>query len=188
MSLVTGSIRLPTSCSASSPQRYRARTALRDFITLEYCMLDGINDLAEQAEALLALLRGDGRSDSGLPCKINLISSTSVSRLRPARRPCLRATPRPCAAVLHGRHRHDGAAQTRGDDIAAACGRLAGEVQDRTRRRRSPPGVRRRYGQRVAATEPACRQPAVRRLHERRLRHAEVAMTLALPDFAAAAC
>src|SRR5689334_7776284 len=48
--------------------------APRDFITFEYCMLDGVNDAPAQAEALLALLRGDGSAARpGLASKVNLI-------------------------------------------------------------------------------------------------------------------
>src|SRR5450755_1005597 len=57
----------------AATRRYLER-APRDFITIEYCMLDGVNDSPAQAEALLALLRRDDRAtDSGLSCKINLI-------------------------------------------------------------------------------------------------------------------
>src|SRR5215208_7017432 len=57
----------------ASARRYLER-APRDFITIEYCMLDGVNDSPAQAEALLALLRGDGSaSNPGLACMVNLI-------------------------------------------------------------------------------------------------------------------
>jgi len=48
--------------------------APRDFVTFEYCMLDGVNDAPEQAAQLLALVRGNGTPEApGVPCKINLI-------------------------------------------------------------------------------------------------------------------
>src|SRR5438128_2612772 len=57
----------------ASARLYLAR-APRDFITIEYCMLDGVNDSPAQARALLALLRGDGSAASpGLASKVNLI-------------------------------------------------------------------------------------------------------------------
>jgi 23S rRNA (adenine2503-C2)-methyltransferase len=57
----------------ASARGYLSR-APRDFITIEYCMLDGVNDSAAQARALLALLRGDGSAaNPGLPSKVNLI-------------------------------------------------------------------------------------------------------------------
>jgi 23S rRNA (adenine2503-C2)-methyltransferase len=111
-------------------RRYLER-APRDFITVEYCMLEDINDSPVQAEALLALLRGDASpSRLGLSCKINLIPfnpfpDSGLRRSSPARIAAF-------AAVLQ----HGGIVttvrRTRGDDIAAACGQLAGEVQDRT--------------------------------------------------------
>ena len=54
---------LLAACRATSTR------APRDFITFEYCMLDGVNDSPEQARALLALVRGDGSAGSGLPAR-----------------------------------------------------------------------------------------------------------------------
>jgi 23S rRNA (adenine2503-C2)-methyltransferase len=98
--------------------------APRDFITFEYCMLDGINDSDEQARALLRLLRGR------VPCKLNLIP------FNPFAASGLRRSPRERVAAF-ARVLQDGGLvttvrKTRGDDIDAACGQLAGEVQDRT--------------------------------------------------------
>ncbi len=104
----------------------------RDFITLEYCMLDGVNDSPVQAEALLALVRGDGsKASPGLACKINLIPfnpfpESGLHRSSAARVAAFAAVLRDGGIVTTVR-------KTRGDDIAAACGQLAGEVQDRTR-------------------------------------------------------
>jgi 23S rRNA (adenine2503-C2)-methyltransferase len=111
-------------------RRYLER-APRDFITIEYCMLDGVNDSPAQAEALLALLRGDGSADqAGLACKLNLIpfnpfAESGLCRSSPARVAEFAAVLRDGGIVTTVR-------RTRGDDIAAACGQLAGEVQDRT--------------------------------------------------------
>ena len=109
---------------------YLAR-APRDFITLEYCMLDGVNDAPEQARALLALVRGDGSADSGLACKINLIPFNPFPASGLGRSPRERVAA--FAAVLQEGGIVTTVRKTRGDDIAAACGQLAGEVQDRTR-------------------------------------------------------
>jgi 23S rRNA (adenine2503-C2)-methyltransferase len=115
----------------AAARSYLAR-APRDFITIEYCMLDGVNDGPEHAEALLALLRGDGSAaHPGLPSKVNLIpfNPFAASGLR-------RSPPERVAAfaqVLHAGGIVTTVRKTRGDDIAAACGQLAGEVQDRTR-------------------------------------------------------
>ncbi|MBD3893356.1 23S rRNA (adenine(2503)-C(2))-methyltransferase RlmN [Hydrogenophaga sp.] len=99
--------------------------APRDFITLEYCMLDGVNDQPEHALELLALLK-----QRALPCKINLIP------FNPFPDAGLRRSSR--AAVLHfAQILNEGGLvttvrKTRGDDIDAACGQLAGDVRDRT--------------------------------------------------------
>ena len=112
-----------------SARRYLDR-APRDFITFEYCMLDGVNDSPAQAEALLALLRGDeGRA--GVPCKINLIPFNPFPASGLKRSPADRVAE--FAAVLQQGGIVTTVRKTRGDDIAAACGQLAGEVQDRTR-------------------------------------------------------
>jgi 23S rRNA (adenine2503-C2)-methyltransferase len=115
----------------TAARRYLER-APRDFITVEYCMLDGVNDAPEQAEQLLSLLRGDGSVERpGLASKVNLIpfNPFAASGLQ-------RSSPERVAAFA--RVLQDGGIvttirKTRGDDIAAACGQLAGEVQDRTR-------------------------------------------------------
>ena len=98
--------------------------APRDFITFEYCMLDGVNDAPEQAAALVRLLK------PRLPCKINLIpfNPFPASGLRRSPRDRVLAF----AQVLQDAGLVTTIRKTRGDDIDAACGQLAGEVQDRT--------------------------------------------------------
>lgn len=94
-------------------------------ITFEYVMLDGINDHDEHARELLSLLRS-------VPSKVNLIpfnpfpgtrwrrsSDTAIDRFR---------------GILQAGGLTTMTRKTRGDDIAAACGQLVGEVNDRTRR------------------------------------------------------
>jgi 23S rRNA (adenine2503-C2)-methyltransferase len=112
-------------------RRYLER-APRDFITLEYCMLDGVNDSPAQAEALLALVRGDGSAaQPGLSCKINLIPFNPFPESGLKRSSAARVAA--FATVLQEGGIVTTVRRTRGDDIAAACGQLAGEVQDRTR-------------------------------------------------------
>ena len=112
--------------------RHYLERAPRDFVTLEYCMLDRVNDSPEQAEALLALVRGDGSAASpGLSCKINLIPFNPFPESGLHRSPAARVSA--FAAVLLDGGIVTTVRKTRGDDIAAACGQLAGEVQDRTR-------------------------------------------------------
>jgi 23S rRNA (adenine2503-C2)-methyltransferase len=101
-------------------------TAPRDFITFEYCMLDSVNDSAEQAQALVRLLR---RAD--VPCKFNLIPFNpfpASGLVRSTRERVIGFAKALQAAGFVTTIR-----KTRGDDIDAACGQLAGEVQDRTR-------------------------------------------------------
>jgi 23S rRNA (adenine2503-C2)-methyltransferase len=104
--------------------RYLAR-APRDFVTFEYCMLDGVNDSDAQAHALVRLVR------ARVPCKFNLIpfNPFPASGLRRSPRERVLAF----AAILQQAGIVTTIRRTRGDDIDAACGQLAGEVQDRTR-------------------------------------------------------
>ncbi|MFT6766412.1 MAG: 23S rRNA (adenine2503-C2)-methyltransferase [Burkholderiaceae bacterium] len=103
--------------------------APRDFLTFEYCMLAGINDQPEHARALIQLVRQfDG--GRGLSCKFNLIpfnpfpdSGLTCSD---------KATVQTFAATLSAAGLVTTVRKTRGDDIDAACGQLAGEVLDRT--------------------------------------------------------
>ena len=103
--------------------------APRDFITFEYCMLDGVNDSAAQAGELLALI--DGRRGPRVPCKLNLIpfNPFPASGLTCSTKERVTAF----AKVLQDAGVVTTIRKTRGDDIDAACGQLAGEVQDRTR-------------------------------------------------------
>ncbi len=99
--------------------------APRDFVTFEYVMLDGVNDSDAHARQLLALTRG-------VPCKFNLIPFNpfpgSIYRRSPA--PRIRGF----AEILMNAGIVTTTRKTRGDDIDAACGQLAGQVRDKTRR------------------------------------------------------
>jgi 23S rRNA (adenine2503-C2)-methyltransferase len=102
--------------------------APRDFITFEYCMLDGVNDADEHADALIELMRrGSGRAVSA---KFNLIpfNPFPASGLRRSSATRVQAF----AQRLQDRGFVTTVRKTRGDDIDAACGQLAGDVQDRT--------------------------------------------------------
>lgn len=104
-------------------ERYLAH-APRDFITFEYCMLDGINDTDQHAKELIQLARQ-------VRCKLNLIP------FNPFPASGLKRSPAPRVKVFAQRLMDAGiittVRKTRGDDIDAACGQLAGEVKDRTR-------------------------------------------------------
>jgi 23S rRNA (adenine2503-C2)-methyltransferase len=101
------------------------QVAPRDFITFEYVMLDGVNDSEAQAVELAALVQD-------VPCKFNLIPFNAFPGAGLARSPVHRV--RAFAQRLVDAGIVTTVRRTRGDDIDAACGQLAGEVQDRTRR------------------------------------------------------
>ena len=107
--------------------RYQA-AAPRDFITFEYCMLDGVNDQPEHARMLVELMRR--HSLQGLACKFNLIpfNPFPASGLKRSDMPQVLAF----AKILMDAGIVTTVRKTRGDDIDAACGQLAGDVQDRT--------------------------------------------------------
>ncbi len=104
-------------------ERY-LKFAPRDFITFEYVMLDGVNDTDQHARELIQIARR-------LHCKFNLIPfnpfpGSGLQRSTAAR------------IRIFSQHLVDAGIvttvrKTRGDDIDAACGQLAGEVRDRTR-------------------------------------------------------
>jgi len=98
--------------------------APRDFITFEYCMLDGVNDTDAHAHELIALTRD-------VPCKLNLIPFNPFpeSGLLRSKNERIKAF----AQILMDAGLVTTIRKTRGDDIDAACGQLAGEVKDRTR-------------------------------------------------------
>ena len=101
--------------------------APRDFITFEYCMLDGVNDTDQHARELIALVQGR----DPVPCKFNLIPFNPFpeSGLTRSQNPRIKAF----AQILMDAGIVTTIRKTRGDDIDAACGQLAGEVKDRTR-------------------------------------------------------
>ncbi|MDD5241430.1 MAG: 23S rRNA (adenine(2503)-C(2))-methyltransferase RlmN [Sulfuricella sp.] len=99
--------------------------APRDFITFEYVMLDGINDSAVHARELVALVQD-------VPCKINLIPFNPFPGSEYKRSPA--AAIRRFGGILLDAGKIVTTRKTRGDDIDAACGQLAGRVQDKTRR------------------------------------------------------
>lgn len=99
--------------------------APRDFVTFEYVMLDGVNDQAQHARELIQLVRD-------VPCKFNLIPFNSFpnsgyNRSTNANIQVFRDILQQAGFVVTVR-------KTRGDDIDAACGQLAGQVKDKTRR------------------------------------------------------
>ncbi len=122
-------------------RRYIER-APRDFVTFEYVMLDGVNDAPEQAQELALLVRE-------VPCKFNLIP------FNPFPNTAFSTSPRARIAAFQNILQEAGLVatvrSTRGADIDAACGQLAGQVQDKTRRRMQRIPVR----QATVAAEPS---------------------------------
>ena len=105
-------------------RRY-VKDAPRTRVTFEYVMLSGVNDSVSQARELIGLLRD-------LPAKVNLIPFNAFH-----------GTPYECSSerdierfkdLLYDAGIMTIIRKTRGDDIAAACGQLAGKFVDRTRR------------------------------------------------------
>lgn len=105
-------------------KRYLAH-APRDYITFEYVMLGGVNDSIAHAKALVKLVKG-------VYCKFNLIpfNPFADSDLKKPEA----ATVKAFQDYLMGQGIVTTIRKTRGDDIDAACGQLAGSIKDKTRR------------------------------------------------------
>jgi len=124
-SLVPINRKYPLSELLAACLRYIER-APREFVTFEYVMLDGVNDAPRQARQLAALVRD-------VPCKFNLIPFNPFPRTEFSTSPRVRILA--FQKVLQEAGFVATVRKTRGDDIDAACGQLAGQVQDRTKRR-----------------------------------------------------
>lgn len=112
------------------------------YITFEYVMLRGVNDAPEHADALARLLEGK-------PAKINLIPFNPFPETRYRRSSA--DTIRHFQERLRRHNLITTTRRTRGDDIDAACGQLAGRVSDR---------IQRRLGERAVSKSPARRSGA----------------------------
>ena len=99
--------------------------APRDFITFEYVMLENVNDSAEQAKELVNLIKD-------VPSKVNIIP------FNPFPNSGYKCSKKIAIKVFRDTLMNAGIVttirKTRGDDIDAACGQLAGQVQDKTKR------------------------------------------------------
>jgi 23S rRNA (adenine2503-C2)-methyltransferase len=125
-SLVPLNLKYPLAQVVAACHRYLA-FAPRDFITFEYCMLDGVNDTDACAKQLVERVK----AHSGAWCKFNLIpfnpfpgSGLLCSKLERVQT---------FSKILNDAGITTTVRKTRGDDIDAACGQLAGDVKDRTR-------------------------------------------------------
>ncbi len=124
-------------------ERYLVK-APRDFVTFEYVMLDGVNDTIEHARQLLDVVRN-------VPCKFNLIPfnpfpNSGYGTSKPMQVRAFRDMLMQAGYVVTVR-------KTRGEDIDAACGQLAGKVLDKTRR------TERTIAIQSAAIQPAALEP-----------------------------
>jgi 23S rRNA (adenine2503-C2)-methyltransferase len=122
--LVPVNRKYPLASLLAACNRYLEK-APRDFITFEYVMLEGVNDTEAHAREAAALA-------GSVRCKYNLIPfnpfpNSEFKRSDPERI-------RRFAEILNRAGLTVTTRKTRGDDIAAACGQLAGDVKDRTRR------------------------------------------------------
>ena len=99
--------------------------APRDFITFEYVMLENVNDSSDQAKELVNLIKN-------VPSKINLIPFNPFpkSGYKCSKKTTIKAF----QEILMDAGIVTTIRKTRGDDIDAACGQLAGQVQDKTKR------------------------------------------------------
>lgn len=104
---------------------YMARFSDKRVTTIEYTLIDGVNDKPEHAHELVQVLRDT-------PCKINLIPFNPFPNSgyeRPSNNRMHRFRD-----ILHNGGYNVTIRKTRGDDIDAACGQLVGQVSDKTRR------------------------------------------------------
>jgi 23S rRNA (adenine2503-C2)-methyltransferase len=107
-------------------KRYTEGKDRKAHIVYEYVMLDGVNDAPEHARQLARLL-------AGLPAKVNLIPFNPFPQTQYQRSPMERI--KDFAEILRAKDIVTTIRKTRGDDIDAACGQLAGKVQSRQKQR-----------------------------------------------------
>ena len=107
-------------------KRYVEGCSDKRVTTIEYILIDGVNDSLDLAEELCELL-------TQLPCKINLIPFNPFSESQ-YEKPSGNRVKR-FQKYLQGRGYVTTIRSTRGDDIMAACGQLVGQVNDKTRRK-----------------------------------------------------
>lgn len=126
--LVPLNLKYPLSELLDACHRYLEH-APRDFITFEYCMLDGVNDSDDHAQQLISLV-SSSHQHGKLRCKFNLIPFNPFPASGLLRSPMERVAA--FSKKLSDAGIITTIRKTRGDDIDAACGQLAGDIQDRT--------------------------------------------------------
>jgi len=115
----------PIATLLAACQRYLEGLGDRRKITVEYTLIEGVNDQPLHARQLVKLLRA-------LPCKINLIPFNPFPHSGYSRSP--RSAVLAFQQILAKAGYTVTVRTTRGDDIGAACGQLVGQVQDKTKR------------------------------------------------------
>jgi 23S rRNA (adenine2503-C2)-methyltransferase len=123
--LVPVNKKYPINVLLESVKRYLDKSAAARKVTIEYVLIDGVNDSPEHAEELVKIL-------SGIPNKLNLIPFNPFpgSPLKTSTQKSIKAFEQ----IVQSNGMIVTTRKTRGDDIDAACGQLAGKVNDRTRR------------------------------------------------------
>lgn len=109
----------------ASSRRYIENSKAQSKVTVEYVMLERVNDSTDQAQELARVLKGT-------PCKINLIPFNPFPGSEYGRSSNSRIDRFSKVLMEHGYTVI--VRKTRGDDIDAACGQLVGDVADRTKR------------------------------------------------------
>ncbi len=116
----------PIAMLLDSAKRYiEGLPDVRRKLTIEYTLIDQVNDRPHHAHELAALLKD-------VPVKINLIPFNPFALVNYKR--VSNTALRRFQQILIDAGYTTTVRTTRGDDIAAACGQLAGQVNDRTRR------------------------------------------------------
>jgi 23S rRNA (adenine2503-C2)-methyltransferase len=115
----------PLSPLLAACRRYAHRLGERRQITMEYVLLEGVNDQPEHAKQLIKLLQP-------IPCKVNLIPFNPFPHSQYRR--SSRLTINAFQQILQQAGLVVTERMERGGDISAACGQLVGQIQDRTRR------------------------------------------------------
>ena len=111
----------------SACKRFIDKQNSRSRITFEYVLLDGVNDKPEHARELIKLLKG-------IPTLMNLIPFNSFegSGYKTSSKQAIARF----SEILHKAGMTTVVRKTRGEDIDAACGQLAGKIEDKSRRHR----------------------------------------------------
>jgi 23S rRNA (adenine2503-C2)-methyltransferase len=115
----------PISQTLASCVNYIESLGEKRYLTIEYILIKDVNDTAQHANQLIELLKD-------IPCKINLIPFNPFAH-SPYKRPTSFSINKFKERLINAGF-NTTARTTRGDDIMAACGQLAGKVKDKTRR------------------------------------------------------